>query len=127
MTSTNIPTGVVVTVTKNGNDPDDFSEGYNVSVTGLEKHWTEGGTTGVYTYYLKETSNTGGFQMKVLDKNGEETHGDLAQDGYTIVNYKYSVALPATGGIGTKVYTFGGLALILAALGLLVIRKRKED
>lgn len=38
-----------------------------------------------------------------------------------------SVTMPATGGHGTHMYVFGGLALIFGALSLMQIRKRKNE
>ena len=80
-------------------------------------------------------NRTNGEQIIGTDQPSTETigyitHQDAQADDQ---NPKFTVGnipgakLPSTGGVGTRVYTFGGLALILAALGLLVARRKRED
>jgi len=49
--------------------------------------------------------------------------------GFTVTNLKGGPKLPATGGIGTSIYTFSGLTLILTAVLMYIIlgRKRRRE
>lgn len=106
------------------------------------------------TYVLKETATKDGFQVIgditiILTKdsaNGMQLDGDAskvtggvtvstvtnatANDGdstlnFTVLNQMKS-NLPATGGMGTWMFTLGGLVLIAGAVVLLVVVRRKK-
>ncbi len=122
----------IVKFTKN--DAGDYVVDPNGSVTDIEvgkaKIW---GLDSDVTYYLKETKAPDGYNMldnlvevkvgqtgeagKLYDNNGMNT-------GDTDVINKAGTVLPSTGGMGTTLfYTIGGI-LVLAAVVLLVTKKR---
>ena len=83
------------------------------------------------TYYLKETKAPNGYNLLpeavkvVIGANGAITVGDdtTTRTEVTIVNEAGTI-LPETGGIGTTVFYVIGGVLVLAAVVLLVTRKR---
>lgn len=78
------------------------------------------------TYYLVETAAPDGY--KVMSKPLEIVIDDNTQDyleTVTILNTK-NISLPITGGIGTLIFTFSGIALMGAA-ALLYIRSRRKS
>ena len=87
-------------------------------------------------YRLLETKTPAGYiplsspiKFKVTNGSVEFTNTDYVtysdeNQTFTVGN-KAGLALPTTGGSGTLAYTAGGLALILLAAVLLMIRKRK--
>ena len=87
-------------------------------------------------YRLKETKAPSGYiplggNIDFTVTDGAVTFTDTdavtysAEDQTFTVGNKAGLALPTTGGSGTLAYTAGGLALILLAAVLLMIRKRK--
>ena len=106
------------------------------TVTGLDK--------GIY--YLKETEAPAGYKVypdwiKVTivqpdDNDGNFTYTvDMGEKGtenevkdlkVVTVEDEKGASLPGTGGIGTTIFTFGGLALIVLAGILLVVYTRKQ-
>ena len=77
-------------------------------------------------YYLVEVDAPKGYNS--LDKAFEliiNNSSHLTENTINIVN-KSGVVLPATGGIGTVIYTIGGSALIFISCLLLYITKRKS-
>lgn len=122
---------------------------WSVTILNLDKYYLDPSDHQVktYKYYVSEadpgygwhTLSYGSNDALVIDPSTGVVTGTQAASSnsgisvvvhggtVTITNSKYSVSLPATGGIGTTVYTVGGLALILAALGLLVARRKRED
>ncbi len=91
------------------------------------------------TYYLTETkAPEGGYnklnqaatiEIKDADFDGEPTNGDSDEygDGYVAVDVKNTKGfqLPTTGGMGTVLFTAGGIAIMGAALLLFFVLKRK--
>ena len=63
-----------------------------------------------------------GYQLSAQELTTEEN----GTYHVTLTNMA-SVTMPATGGAGTHMYVFGGLALIFGALSLMQIRKRKNE
>ena len=105
------------------------------------------------TYYLKETKAPAGYKVYdgVITVEVEQTKDGEGAFTYTITTSKVTNAetgeteteqetgqtevsvedekgttLPGTGGIGTTIFTFGGLALIVLAGILLVVYTRKQ-
>lgn len=95
------------------------------------------------TYYLKETSTPTGFNTcpvttvvikanhteNNVDLNGSTINGkDVGASGLstTIVN-KQGTTLPSTGGMGTTLFYVIGGGLMVAAIVLLVTKKRMEN
>lgn len=95
------------------------------------------------TYYLKETTTPTGFNTcpvttvvikanhteNNVDLNGSTINGkDVGASGLstTIVN-KQGTTLPSTGGIGTTLFYVIGGGLMVAAIVLLVTKKRMEN
>ena len=95
------------------------------------------------TYYLKETTTPTGFNTcpvttvvikanhteNNVDLNGSTINGkDVGASGLstTIVN-KQGTTLPSTGGIGTTIFYVIGGGLMVAAIVLLVTKKRMEN
>ena len=115
--------------------------------TELGKAIAEGVKAG--TYFLKETKAPAGYkvydgviQVDVIeDANGayhydltmitqdaegtEQTETENNQSEVAVADEK-GTTLPGTGGIGTTIFTFGGLALIVLAGILLVVYTRKQ-
>ena len=80
------------------------------------------------TYYLVEVEAPAGY--KIMNRVVEVTIGDNTNntefiESVTILNTKL-VSLPITGGIGTLIFTFSGIALMGAAV-LLYIRSRRKS
>ena len=95
------------------------------------KIYVDGIAAGDYT--LTETVAPEGYNKlkKDVEINVTATYKDDGTvdevDGnvISVVNRSGSL-LPTTGGIGTYLFTFGGAALMIAAIAFLVIRKKKE-
>lgn len=89
------------------------------------------GSVGIYglaygKYYLAETKAPAGYNL--LGEAFELTVNEsshLEKNTVKVENISGSI-LPSTGGIGTTVYTVGGITLILAALTLLILKKRRR-
>ena len=89
------------------------------------------------SYWLEETKAPAGYnklsgRVKVEIKNSNLTttmHGDTWQEndgGVHIIN-KTGAELPSTGGMGTTIFYIIGSVLVLAAVVLLIVRKRMSD
>lgn len=89
------------------------------------------------TYWLEETEAPAGYnklsgRVKVEIKNSNLTttmNGDTWQEndgGVHIIN-KTGAELPSTGGMGTTIFYIIGSVLVLAAVVLLIVRKRMSD
>ena len=73
---------------------------------------------------------------QALVKNGKTTDGDANQYGAIDgeVHHQYDVTLnnsstpvlPSTGGMGTTLFTVGGVALLALAAAMLILRRRKN-
>lgn len=90
----------------------------------------------VGTYYFKETKAPDGYHPKE-DPRGYDAEATLTVDKETgatgifdaatkLTNTKLS-ALPATGGIGTTIFTIGGCVIMIAAAGLFFANRRKDN
>lgn len=113
----------VVSAIKEGTEPDLDAALYTGTTTADAKLLLSAMNAG--TYYLVETKAPAGY--KQLNRVVEVTiEGN--EEGYTaevtILNTA-NVSLPITGGIGTLIFTFSGMALMGAA-ALLYIRSRKK-
>lgn len=113
----------VVSAIKEGTEPDLDAALYTGTTTADAKLLLSAMNAG--TYYLVETKAPAGY--KQLNRVVEVTiEGN--EEGYTaevtILNTA-NVSLPITGGIGTLIFTFSGIALMGAA-ALLYIRSRKK-
>ena len=89
------------------------------------------------TYWLEETEAPAGYnklsgRVKVEIENSNLTttmNGDTWQEndgGVHIIN-KTGAELPSTGGMGTAIFYIIGSVLVLAAVVLLIVRKRMSD
>ena len=83
----------------------------------------------LYRYYVTEETVDGFWDplYGFMDNDGELhtiTNGSKAEDGQYIINNKAGVALPNTGGPGTRLFTILGSILILGA-GVLLWRRRR--
>ncbi len=76
-------------------------------------------------YFLVETAPPAGYNP--LGETYELTINELSHndENVIVVKNKSGVILPSTGGIGTTVYSVGGISLITVALVLLYIKKRR--
>lgn len=86
------------------------------------------------TYYLKETTAPAGYNVLkdpvqvVIDENGAVTYGKdntTAAPDVKILN-QTGTELPSTGGIGTTIFYVAGSILVVAAVVLLITKKRME-
>lgn len=82
------------------------------------------------TYHLKETKAPEGYalitdsiEFTVSDGSWNDTQGI---DGHTPIKNK-KVVIPQTGGIGTIIFTIGGLSIMAFALVGMTKRKNKEE
>lgn len=79
------------------------------------------------TYYLVETEAPFGYNLLEEAKEliiNADSHMD---NNKIIIENKMGVLLPSTGGIGTTVYTVGGMILICSACLFLFLNKRKMN
>ncbi|MCM1107240.1 MAG: hypothetical protein NC355_09895 [Blautia sp.] len=106
-----------------------------------KSYWDAAGNEQPYQYYVEEvgvstqgnTSNsTGHYLVSYSNTEDGESYSaarDVAAAGGTIIitNKENSYVLPATGGMGTKCYTYGGmLLLVLAGVFSIVYRCKKQ-
>lgn len=92
----------------------------------LSKHYKneESGMECEYRYFIKEvgvddSAGTGRYIVSYTnDENSAVGSGEI-----TITNQENIYALPATGGMGTKWYTYGGLLFMLLAVAVMVYKK----
>lgn len=80
------------------------------------------------TYYLKETTTPAGYNTcdnvtVVIGENGVLTVGETTVTTVEILNQS-GATLPETGGMGTTLFYIVGAAMVLAAVVLLVTKKR---
>ena len=77
---------------------------------------------------FKETKAPTGYKVNSDNKTFTITANEekeVIEDAGEFVNTKLS-ALPETGGIGTTLFTFGGIALILIAGVMFIVYTRKQ-
>lgn len=94
----------------------------------LAKHYKdeESGTECEYRYYVKEVGvdDAGGTGRYIVTVSNDENSA-VGSGEITITNQENTYALPATGGMGTKWYTYGGLLLLFMAVSVMVYRSKK--
>lgn len=99
-----------------------------LEVKGLDKYYVEGSTQKEYEYYFREDAVTGyNESYKAGSKESAKVGSSATVKGdgtVTITNAKYTVSLPATGGSGTRFYHVFGLAMILFAGAMLLIKRK---
>ena len=86
------------------------------------------------TYYLTETEAPGGYNKLTdsivveIDHDGNVTVGGQKDDDKTVeVENKSGSELPTTGGMGTvALYTAGAVIVVIAALGLAVVLRKRQ-
>ena len=90
------------------------------------------------TYQLTEITAPGGYNLLTKKISFTITNGQLSgtsengvvefdNDGKTVTIYNTAgIQLPETGGMGTLMTTMSGMALMLIALGYLILVKRRE-
>ena len=130
------------------NEDGTYSRDFSTEGKGVEMKSAEDGTFNVKgldagTYYLKETTTPTGFNTcpvttvvikanhtgNNVDLNGSTINGkDVGASGLstTIVNNR-GTTLPSTGGMGTTLFYVIGGGLMVAAIVLLVTKKRMEN
>ena len=132
------------------NEDGTYSRDFSTEGKGVEMKSADDGTFNVKgldagTYYLKETSTPTGFNTcpvttvtikanhteNNVDLTGSSINGkDVGASGLstTIINIKAGgITLPSTGGIGTTLFYVIGGGLMVAAIVLLVTKKRMEN
>lgn len=85
-------------------------------------------------YALKETKTVGGYTLltKYVECNLEDDNLDGNLNGvesnilYKTVDNKKGFSMPSTGGMGTYIFTIGGLVVMAGAVLLLVSSKKKR-
>lgn len=83
----------------------------------------------VGTYYFDEVVAPDGYAINEADKMVEVR---VVESEHTIFGSTYMIdstlsSLPATGGIGTTIFTIGGCAIMVAAAGLFFASRRKAN
>lgn len=107
---------------------------------GVEYITTVNGQLRIYgfdsdTYWLEETKAPDGYnklaervEITIKDANNEATvDGGIWDHGGVHVVNKAGSLLPTTGGMGTTIFYVAGGAIVVAAAGTLVYRKRMEN
>lgn len=98
------------------------------------------GLTAGTTYYLKETKAPAGYELSdtiytvtfdaegnITLKNADQVEVSKDTGGVYLIANRYGYELPATGGIGTTLYTIAGaLLLAISAGGCLLCRNKKK-
>ncbi len=99
----------------------DAGTGFAFTLYGLPA----GDATGDFTYYVAESETVDGFQPpKYLNADGSSANGAVQiGDGGTICNDQLGAELPATGGVGTRLFYLIGSLLVLGALVVLITRR----
>jgi len=118
-------TGIRLNRTGTGND-------FTYTVSGLPKFgsMTVDGAehVGEWKYRVKEAQVSGYNAPVYLTSNHENTNNQYADDNGIIQNNMITVALPATGGMGTGVvYGAGAALMLLAVLGLILLNRKRTD
>ena len=138
--------GVKLQITRNVNgkeqpvvitDKTDDTYGYFViTETMKETGMTLPLTDGIYT--VKEVKAPDGYQLltdaftftiqggAVTFKDQDDVKFTAKGNTFTVLNTP-GIALPETGGMGTLMTTMSGMALMLIALGYLILAKRREE
>lgn len=86
-----------------------------------------------YTYYfIEDGTNLTGWSATYDNADGApSTQGnakETAEGEIRITNSKFTVSLPATGGMGTGiVYGAGAALMLLAVLGLILLNRKRTD
>ena len=122
----------------------DTAGNYRVATTGEDGATTtitvKGGKVNIYglagkTYTLTETKAPDGYNKLVTSEtvnlaDGSKTHAtfdaDVYKDGGVVVKNNAGTVLPSTGGMGTTLFYVIGGGLMVAAVALLVTKKRME-
>ena len=80
------------------------------------------------TYYYQELKAPNGYRLDSTIYSVSVNSGDLDEYGYKIVNLVNIPlgVLPATGGIGTYIYTGVGLTLMIGAIVILLVKNKKK-
>ena len=128
--------GATPLVTKDGTKPVVYEEFYDIADLTGEKvsvvTTTDNGAAVIYgleegEYYLVEIQAPSGYNLLsypvavTLDKDSH-----LAENVVDVANSN-TFKLPETGGIGTTIFTVGGVLLITAAVVILIVKKKKEN
>ena len=121
------------------NDDGTYSRDFSTEGKGVEMLSNKDGQFNVKgldagTYYLKETKTPDGYgacanKEIVISATHDVNHVDLSGNlSTTIINKKAGgITLPSTGGIGTTLFYVVGSGLMVAAIVLLVTKKRMEN
>ena len=128
--------GATPLVTKDGTKPVVYEEFYDIADLTGEKvsvvTTTDKGAAVIYgleegEYYLVEIQAPSGYNLLsypvavTLDKASH-----LKENVVDVANSN-TFKLPETGGIGTTIFTVGGVLLITAAVVILIVKKKKEN
>lgn len=100
------------------------------SFAGLKDYTGEGVAKAYRSYYIVETKAAAGYELldapvKVeftADNSTEAAHYTISKD---VLNTP-KTNLPLTGGLGTVLFSVAGIALLVGAIALLVVRNRKS-
>ena len=101
----------------------------NKVVTGTDGKVTVYGLDDSETYYFDEVVAPEGYSINEEDKAGvwDEESPVTAKVGSTSMIDTKLNALPATGGIGTTIFTIGGCAIMVAAAYMYFVSRRREE
>lgn len=111
-------------------------EGYSIDATPIELKLTventniagwadttgEAGTGNKVENYTNDTAANANSSVITNYQANWKTEGDTAK----VIYNKKGLTLPGTGGIGTTIFTFGGLALVVLAAIMFIVYTRKQ-
>lgn len=143
---TNLLDGAVFTIAKEGGNPLLFvkeNDGeYKLAISGVDNTTTTeleatDGTLVVKgldegTYSIVETKAPEGYQIVDVDSEINPVDRTISADdnkkdlNIDVVNTKLH-SLPSTGGIGTTIFTIGGIVIMIAAAALFFANRRKNN
>ena len=124
---------VPVTITRTPKEGGGY-EWPKVTIENLPKYYLDdSGAVQSYTYHFVERDVTGWSATYKKQGSADDplpTGSSVTIDGgeSIITNSKFTVSLPATGGMGTGVvYGAGAALLLLAVLGLILLNRKRTD
>jgi LPXTG-motif cell wall-anchored protein len=99
-----------------------------LTVSNLPKYYQDGNEVKPYTYFFVEEEQDGWKASYSVDGGAPTSASAATTTGgrIDIENTKSSVSLPSTGGSGTTLYYVLGTLLTLAAVAMMIAKRRRD-